>query len=353
MRRSGLRFSRRTFRRRAAFVVVALMFLDFLLMPVSAQTERSMSGTITVTSGIDVFNISSTKGQTLSVVANWILTFSVFHCNWTMMNGTKGSAMPNVTVKVWMNRSGGTRDSADNNQTHYAFAYRTNDSSLGKAGCNGWYEVGPDAATDSHLVSVTNTSNITLTTVGNDPVMVHYTLTFKFNPDARYANSTGSITGAWFLSVAAKDNESNVDYYDNATAHYNQFYALLSVNDTTWAKACIRGSSISNESEVHRLKYTANFFCDLQGRGDVFNHTTGYGANKYIRPDNISIAWCTGGSTVLSSAVYTWTNFTWFWTNATWNSTRDIRHRVDLSGVPGTLTLGNYNGNTYVRLRQH
>jgi len=333
---------------------VSLLVFSGLSFPVGiGSSEVSLTGQITVSSGLRLFNISSPGGQTLDVINDWVFTFSVFHSNWSMMNSS-GLSQPNITVILWQNWSGGTVDSPDSNQTHYTFAFYPNNSALGKPGCNGWFEVGPDSASDSHLVSCTNVSNISKTTLANQGAMVHYTLTIHLNADARYANSSGSITGAWFAAVIAQDNESNYDTYYNGTALYNQFYGEISVNDSTWAVSLQRGHA-ANESEVHRLKYTINFESDLEGRGDIFNHSSGYGPNKYILPDNISMCLWHGGSVSLNSDHTVWTNLTWASLSVSWNSTIDFLHRVDLSGMatPAALTTGTYTGNTYIRLRQH
>jgi len=83
----------------------------------------------------------------------------------------------------------------------------------------------------------------------------------------------------------------------------------------------------------------------------LFNHSSGYGANKYIKPGNISIALTTGASTALNDdkswKVMDWANNL----DISLNATLSFRHRVTLAGAPN-IVKGTYTGNTYLKIRQ-
>jgi len=152
-------------------LLLSLLTFSAFSIPVIAdsQTEKSMSGTIYVVSGPQAFNATISAGQTLNVISDWVVKFSVYHSNWTCMNHS-GTSEPNITLVIYNDYGGGTLDSPDDNKTKYTFAiFPANPST---DGYNGWEEIGPNT-NEVNLVSCTNTSNASKTTVGNDPVMYH------------------------------------------------------------------------------------------------------------------------------------------------------------------------------------
>lgn len=337
----------RRHKRGISLFVSLLMFLGMTLpAALGSQTEKSLSGTITVVSGPDVMNATISDGQTLNVISNWVVKFSAYHSNWTCMNHT-GSSTPNITLVLYNDYGGGTLDSSDDNKTKYTFAiYPANPST---DGYNGWEEIGPNTD-EVNLISCTNTSNASLTTVGNDPVMYHFELTFKFSPTARFANSTPAV-GQWHAAVKIQDNSSATDVYDNTTDLYNSYYAQIDIDDTTWGVTLRPGQGLTNESETHVATYTCNYLSVIEGKGDIFNHSSGYGANKYIKPGNISIALTTGASTVLNDDK-SWKAMDWANNlDIGLNATLSFRHRVTLATAPN-IAKGTYTGNTYLKIRQ-